>query len=109
MSHDGFTAQYRRLGRAAALSVFMLIVIYAMTTILGFLSLKSPLDQIGDPYFSLVELLILLLVPPLIFSMLAVHAYATQEAKPYSAAALVFMIMMGTRMPPLRRVIPSSA
>jgi len=95
ISHEGFTAQYRRLGRVAALTVVMLTVIYAITTILGFLSLKSPQDQIGDPYFSLMELLILLLVPPLIISMLAVHAYATQDAKPYSSVALVFMIMMG--------------
>jgi len=94
-SHEGFTAPYRRLGRAAALAVFILTVIYAITTMLGFLSLKSPQDQIGDPYFSLMELLILLLVPLLIISMLAVHAYAAQAAKPYSAAALVFMIMMG--------------
>ena len=95
MPHEGFTKQYRIFGRAAALAVFLLTVIYAITTILGFLSLKSPLDQIGDPYFSIMELLILLLVPPLIISMLAVHAYATQAAKPYSSAALVFMIMMG--------------
>ena len=94
-SHEGFTEQYRRLGRVAALAVFMLTVIYAITTMLGFLSLKSPQDQIGDPYFTIMELLILLLVPPLILSMLAVHAYAPQEAKPYSAAALVFMIVMG--------------
>ena len=95
ISHEGFTAQYRRLGRVAALTVVMLTVIYAITTILGFLSLKSPQDQIGDPYFTIMELLILLLVPPLIISMIAVHAYAPQAAKPYSSAALVFMIMMG--------------
>jgi len=95
ISHEGFTAQYRRLGRVAALAVVMLTVIYAITTILGFLSLKSPQDQIGDPYFTIMELLILLLVPPLIISMIAVHAYAPQAAKPYSSAALVFMIMMG--------------
>lgn len=95
MSHEGFTAQFRILGRAAAFAVFILIVIYAVTTTLGFLSLKSPQDQIGDPYFSLMEALILLLVPLLILCMIAIHAYAAQDAKPYSFTALAFMIVMG--------------
>ena len=37
----------------------------------------------------------LLMVPLMIISMIAVHAYANQDAKPYSSAALVFMIVMG--------------
>ncbi len=96
MSHEGFTKPYRTLGRAAALAVFVLIVTYAVATTLGFLSLKSPQDPIGDPYFTMMELLILLLVAPLIISMMAVHAYAAPGAKPYSLIALAFMVLMGT-------------
>lgn len=95
MSHEGFSPEYRVIGRSAAWAVFILIVIYAVTTTLGFLSLKSAQDQIGDPYFSIMELLILLLVPLLILCMTAIHAYAAREAKPYSFTALVFMIIMG--------------
>jgi hypothetical protein len=94
MSHEGFTAQHRMLGRATAWAVFFLIVIYAITTILGFLSLKSPLDQIGDPYFTMMEILIIILVPLMVICMIAVHAYAVPELKAYSFTALVFMIIM---------------
>lgn len=94
MSHEGFTPQHRTLGRTAAWAVFCLIVIYAVTTALGFLSLKSPQDPIRDPYFTMMELLIILLSPLMVMSMIAVHAYATPDAKVYSFTALVFMVVM---------------
>jgi hypothetical protein len=94
MSHEGFTSLHRQLGRAASFVVFALIVIYAVTTILGFLSLKNPLDQIGDPYFTMMEILIFLMAPFMVVSMIAVHAYATTDVKAYSFTALVFMIVM---------------
>jgi hypothetical protein len=94
MSHEGFTAQHRALGRVASWTVFFLVVIYAVVLILGFLSLKSPQDQIGDPYFTLMELLIILMMPFMVMSMIAVHAYATPGAKVYSFTALAFMIVM---------------
>jgi hypothetical protein len=94
MSQEGFTTLHRKLGKASAWVVFALIVVYAVTTILGFLSLKDPLDQIGDPYFTMMEILIILMVPFMVVSMIAVHAYATQEVKAYSYTALAFMIVM---------------
>jgi hypothetical protein len=94
MSHEGFTAQHRTIGRAAAWAVFPLAVVYAVTTILGLLSLKSPQDPIGDPYFSLMELLIILMAPVMVVSMVAVHAYAPPEVKLYSLTALAFMILL---------------
>jgi hypothetical protein len=94
MSHEGFTPQHRAIGRAAAWAVSFLLVVYAVTTVLGFLSLKSSLDPIGDPYFSIMELLTVLIAPLLVLSMDAVHAYASPEVKVYSLAALVFMILL---------------
>ncbi len=94
MSHEGFTPQHRAIGRAAAWAVSFLLVVYAVTTVLGFLSLKSSLDPIGDPYFSIMELLTVLIAPLLVLSMIAVHAYASPEVKVYSLAALVFMILL---------------
>jgi hypothetical protein len=94
MSHEGFTAQHRALGRVASWAVFFLVVIYSVVLILGFLSLKSPQDQIGDPYFTLMELLIILMMPFMVMSMIAVHAYATPDVKAYSFTALAFMIVM---------------
>lgn len=94
MSHEGFTAQHRALGRVAAWAVFLLELVYAVTTVLGLLSLKSPQDPISDPFFTIMELLIILLAPLMVISMVAVHAYASPEAKVYSFTALVFMILM---------------
>jgi hypothetical protein len=94
MSHEGFTPQHREIGRAAAWAVSFLLVVYAVTTVLGFLSLKSPLDPIGDPYFSIMELLTVIIAPLLVLSMIAVHAYASPEVKVYSLSALVFMVIL---------------
>ena len=90
----GFTRQHRAVGRAAAWAVFCLLVVYAVTTVLGLLSLKSPEDPIGNPYFTIMELLIVLIAPLLVISMVAVHAYAAAEVKVYSLTALIFMILM---------------
>ncbi len=94
MSHEDFTPQHRAIGRAAAWTVFFLGVVCAITTALGFLSLKSPQDQIGDPYFSIMELLTIIMAPLMVVTMVAVHAYAPSEAKAYSFTALVFMIIL---------------
>jgi hypothetical protein len=94
MFHEGFTPQHRTIGRAAAWALFLLGVAYAITTALGFLSLKSPLDQIGDPYFSIMELFTFIMAPLMVIVMVAVHAYAPHEAKAYSFTALAFMILL---------------
>jgi len=94
MFHEGFTSQHRMLGKAGAWTVCCLLVVYAVVTILGLLSLQSPQDPIGDPFFSIMELLIILIAPLLVISMVAVHAYAPPEAKAYSLTALIFMILL---------------
>jgi hypothetical protein len=69
-------------------------LVYAVTLALGLLSLKSPQDAIGDPYFSILELLIVLMAPLMVASMVAVHAYASPETKAYSLTALALMILL---------------
>jgi hypothetical protein len=103
MSNISFTLQHRIVGRATAWAVFCLGTMYAVTTVLGFRSLKSPDDAItygrlcanGDPFFSIMELLIILIAPLMVVSMVAVHAYAPPHTKIYSLTALIFMILMG--------------
>ena len=63
MSRDDFTTQHRTIGRVATWAVFSLGVVYVVPLVLGYLSLKSPQDPIGDPYFSIMELLIVLTAP----------------------------------------------
>lgn len=94
MAHEDFTRQHRRLGRIAAWAVFFLLVAYAVTLVLGLLSLQSPADPIGDPYFSLLELLIIVMAPLMVMVMVAVHAYASPGARAYSLPALAFMVIM---------------
>ena len=96
MLHEGFTRQHRMLGRAAAFTVFFLLIAYAVTLVLGFLSLKSPSDPIGDPFFSVLELLIVVIAPLMVIVMVAVHAYASPETKMYSLTALAFMVLMAS-------------
>jgi hypothetical protein len=69
-------------------------MVYVITLILGFLSLKSPLEPIGDPYFSILEVLILVVAPFMVIVMVVVHRYASPKAKAYSLTALAFMILL---------------
>jgi hypothetical protein len=71
-------------------------VVYALVTALGFLSLESPQDPIGDPYFTIMRLLIIPLAALYVVTMVAVHAYARPAAKVYSLTALAFMIVLVT-------------
>jgi len=92
----GFTPNHRTIGRAAAWSVFVLGVVYALVTALGFLSLESPQDPIGDPYITIMRLLIIPLAALYVVTMVTVHAYARPAVKVYSLIALVFMIVLAT-------------
>lgn len=94
MVHEGFTRQHRLLGSTAAWAVFFLLIAYAITLALGLLSLGSPADPIGDPYFSLMEVLIILMAPAMVAVMVAVHAYAPPAARAYSGTALACMTIM---------------
>lgn len=85
-----------RMGRAAAWTVFLLEMVYVVTTVLGLLSLKSPQDPIGDPFFTIMELLIILMAPLMVVVMVALHAHALPDAdaKAYSLTALILMMLM---------------
>jgi hypothetical protein len=103
--HEGFTSQHRVIGRAAAWATFVLLVVYAITTALGFLSLESADDPIGDPYFTMMELLIVLMMPPMVVTMVAVLAYASREDKAYGLTALVLMVVVAAITSGLHAVI----
>jgi len=82
------------MGRVASFGVFIVLLAYLPTLILGLLSLKSPLEPIGDPYFSILELLIVISAPLLVIVMVAVHGYASPANKMFSLTALAFMILL---------------
>ncbi len=86
-----FSATARRLGIFSAVGVTVLVVAYAITLTIGFLSLKSPQQPISDPMFSILEVLIILMMPVMVALMVAVHAWAPSNAKTLSLTAVMFM------------------
>jgi uncharacterized membrane-anchored protein len=78
---------------SAAVTV-LLSVAYAVVLVAGLLSLPSPQQPIGDPLFSVLEILILLVTPVMVALMVAVHAWASSDAKVFSLMALVFMVLV---------------
>jgi hypothetical protein len=86
-----FTASARRLGIVSAAGTVLLIAVYAVTLVAGLSSLQSSRQPIGDPMFSILEILIILLMPLMVALMVAVHAWAPERDKVFSLLAVVFM------------------
>jgi hypothetical protein len=86
-----FTQAARRLGLRSAVATVALCVAYDVTLTLGFLSLKSPQQPIGDPMFSILEVLIIVMMPAMVALMVSVHAWAPTQVKALSLTAVVFM------------------
>ncbi|HYE67694.1 MAG TPA: hypothetical protein VEA58_03730 [Anaerovoracaceae bacterium] len=83
----------RIIGKAAALSLLGLGIIYAVVLILGLLSLETKMDPIGDPYVSIMEIIIILMAPLMVVLMVEVHTHASGDTKTLSLIALVFMVI----------------
>jgi hypothetical protein len=86
-----FTATARRLGIFSAAATIILLVAYAATLAVGLASLESPQQPIGDPMFSILEILIILMMPAMVALMVAVHAWAPMGVKTLSLISVVFM------------------
>ena len=89
-----FTATARRLGIFSAAATVILLVAYAVTLAMGLASLESPQQPIGDPMFTILEVLIITMMPAMVALMVAVHAWAPMHAKTLSLTSLVFMGML---------------
>jgi hypothetical protein len=89
-----FSTTARRLGILSAVGVVVLGMAYAITLAVGFLSLNSPQQPIGDPMFSILEVLIIVMMPMMVALMVAVHAWAPMRFKTLSLTSLVFMSLL---------------
>jgi len=89
-----YTTVARRVGMVSAALVAGLLLVYAVTLGAGFASLESSDEQIGDPYFTLLEVLIIVMMPPLVSLLIAVHAWAPARRKVLSLTAVIFMSMV---------------
>jgi hypothetical protein len=88
------TATARSLGIFSAAATLILLVAYALTLALGLASLESPQQPIDDPMFTILEVLIISIMPAMVALMVAVHAWAPMHAKALSLTSLVFMGML---------------
>jgi hypothetical protein len=89
-----FTATARSLGILSAAATVVLLVAYAVTLAVGLASLESPQEPIGDPMFTILEVLIIAMMPAMVALMVSVHAWAPTHAKSLSLTSLVFMGLM---------------
>ncbi|MCG8403214.1 MAG: hypothetical protein MJA84_16715 [Firmicutes bacterium] len=94
MLHQDFTKMDRLIGKTTALAIFFLLVMYAVTLTMGLLSLESKLEPISDPFFSIMEILIIVIAPLMVVLMAVVHAYAAPNVKTLSLTALIFMSIL---------------
>ena len=90
----GFTVSARRLGLASPIATVVLMVAYAVTLVVGLVTLPSPDAPIGDPMFTILEVLILALMPAVVSLMAALHAWASPPFKALTLAAVIFMAMV---------------
>ena len=86
-----FTATARSLGIFSAAATVILLLTYAVTLAVGLASLESAQQPIGDPMFTILEVLIIIMMPVMVALMVALHAWAPVHAKALSLISLVFM------------------
>jgi hypothetical protein len=89
-----WTTTDRLVGQWSCYLVFGLSVAYLPTTAAGFVFGGGLTGPIRDPYFAVMELLILLLAPALVVTFAALHAYAPVSKKILSHSALVLVALM---------------
>lgn len=94
MFDEDFTKLDKLIGRTTALALFCLGIIYVIILIIGLSTLKSPLEPIHNPWFSIMEILIIVMAPLMVVLMVEVHAYASHNFKTLSLTALIFMSIL---------------
>ncbi len=93
MNHDNSDPAYSRVGRTTCFMVFGLGIFYAIVTAIGLLSLQSSHDPIGNPYFTIMEILSILIALLMTISLVAVHYFAAPADKFFSFSSLIFMLV----------------
>ena len=83
----------RRIGVAAGVAVALLCLAYASVLTAGLVTLPSPDQQIQEPWFTLMEVLIITIAPAMITLTVALHAWAPKQRKSLALAAVAFMSM----------------
>lgn len=88
-----FSPLARKLGIFSSSVVLALQLLYAVALFVGFQQLESENQPIQDPIFTLLEVLIILMMPVMVLLMASVHAWADPEKRLLSLVALLCMAM----------------
>jgi hypothetical protein len=91
---DALPRAVRQLGFWSALSTFFIFVLYIPVLVVGFAAAGNMEDPLTDPYLAILEVLIVLIAPLMVLMMAAVHASASEQAKVFSLAALIHMVLV---------------
>jgi len=87
------TPKAERMAVSAALAVALLCLVYAVVLAVGLLTLPSQEHQIADPWFSLMEVLIIAIAPAMVAFTVGLHAHAAPARRPFALASITFMAM----------------
>lgn len=82
-----------RIGIFAGVSVALLSIVYAIALSIGLLTLAFPDQPIQNPWFTLMESLILIIAPAMVLFMVGLHYWTPAERKSFSLLGAIFMSM----------------
>ncbi|MCW2812333.1 MAG: hypothetical protein JWP61_2791 [Friedmanniella sp.] len=93
-ARPGFTSSARTVGLVCAVATASLSLLYLVPLLAGLASLPSSSTPIGEPWFSMMEILILVMAPFLLGTMVAVQGWARPADQAYGSLAVVFMALL---------------
>lgn len=83
-------------GVHACRAIFLAGILYALIAAVGLSTLPDQQTPVGDPWFTLMELLTILSSLLMVFAMGTIHIYARSWQRAHSMAAFGFMIITAT-------------
>ena len=81
-----------RVGKIASYMTVTLLVCYLVVTVIGLATLSSPDDPIQDPYFTIMEVLILFLMPTMLVSLVLYYYFFVGNTST-AAANILYSIL----------------
>ncbi|MBK6594126.1 MAG: hypothetical protein IPG23_16210 [Burkholderiales bacterium] len=82
-----------RMGIISGIAVAILSILYAIVLSIGLLTLPSPDLPIRNPWFTVMEVLILLIAPAMVVFTVGLHSWALADRKSLSLLSVTFMSM----------------
>ena len=80
-----------RLCITSGYALVILFLSYAIILAIGLVNLPSPDHQIENPWFSLLEILILAIAPTMVIFAVGLHALVSEDRKSFALLSIVFL------------------